>query len=173
MNFIVDDIGTVVAAMRPFGTINPTLTPYYMYGHREEIANRLKEKENDAVFKYQKYPLVALRLDVAESVHDGLIDFTLNVAIVAFTSKTDDAEKRYQNVFKPVLYPLYESFLKQLKLSGLFMFGKGLSVPSHTKIDRPFWGIPAVEGNVKYIFNDPLDAIELTNLKLTQPIKKC
>ena len=177
MNYIVDDIGEVVSLMRPFGTSTYRANvPYYMYGHREEIANLLRTKENDPVYKYQKYPLVVLRLDASENVHDGVIDYNLNLAIMDFTDKNYNAADRYTNVFKPVLYPLYQSFLKQLKDSGLFMFGSKLKEPKHTKVDRPFWGTPPSppnEGNNKYIFSDPLDAIEIINLQLTQQIKPC
>lgn len=172
-NFIVDDIGSVVAAMRPFGTVNPTLTPYYMYGHRLEIAARLSEKDKDSVYKYQKYPLVALRLDTPEVEHDGVIDYNLNIVIVEFTKKNYNAEERYVNVIKPILYPLYNLFIKKLIESGLFMWGPGLKTPPHTKIDRPYWGTAGPEGNIKSIFNDELDGIELMNLKISREINKC
>lgn len=173
MNYIVDDIGIVVAAMRPFGSVNPSLTPYYMYGHRLEIAARLSEKDKDQVYKYQKYPLVALRLDTAEQHHDGVIDYNLNIVIVQFTQKQYNAEERYANVIKPILYPLYYSFMQKLTESGLFQWGSGLKEPVHTKIDRPYWGTAGPEGNVKNIFNDPLDGIELINLKVSREKNKC
>lgn len=189
MNFVVDDIGTVVNSMRPLdnsygnGMIdyltsigqneNNDLKPFYMYGHRLEISNRLLDKDKDMVYKYQKYPLIALRMDFPERVVDGMWQYTLNLAILTYTEKNYNAEERYTNVFKPVLYPLYERFLKVVRESGLFTWPGDQEYIPHTKYDRPFWGISEREGNSKNIFNDPLDAIELVDLKLNQRIKNC
>ncbi len=186
MNYIVDDIGTVVTAMRTDPVLIealqagiPTLSrkgyldtmPSYLYGHREEISNTLLEMEDDKVRKYQKYPLVALRLDTPEKNAEGVIRYTLNIALIMLTDETYKVNNRYDKVFKPILYPMYESFLKQLKNSGLFMWEGDQSRPPHTKLDRPFWGTPQEEKNTANYFNDPLDAIELIDLELTQNYK--
>lgn len=186
MNYIVDYIGTVVTKMQTDAKLIAALTaaipslddngymagmPFYLYGHRVEIGNRLKEKDLQAAYKYKKYPLVALRLDTAEKNDRGVIDYTLNIALIMQTDENWNAEERYANVFKPVLYPMYESFLKQLKNVGLFMWDSGQDRPKHTKIDRPFWGIEGKEGNEGNIFDDPLDAIEIINLEITQNYK--
>ena len=187
--YIVDDIGAVVARMRGLNSAsygadmatylasknmtaaNQLLAPFYMYGHRLEIANELKKMDNDKVYKYQKYPLVALRLDIAEPYSDGIVELDLNIALLCFTDKGWNAEERMTNVFKPVLYPMYYRFMDELFKSGLF-FWEG-KVPPHTKIDRPFWGVESSEGNTKYIFSDPLDAIEILNLKIKKNFKNC
>jgi hypothetical protein len=65
--------------------------------------------------------------------------------------------------------------------SGLFFWdGKDDQImPEHTKIDRPFWGVDGEvnqtgqKKNTRHIFNnDPLDCIEIVNLKLSQHLKK-
>lgn len=177
MNYLVDDIGTVVTAMRSQAVKlwdeNPSspvaTTPYYLYGHRMEINKELLAKDKSKTLKYQKYPLVALRMDFPEEHRNGLIEFTLNMAILQKTDENYNTAQRYENVFKPVLYPLLESFWVQLRNSGLFIWEGDL--PEHTKLDRPYWGISETEGNVRNIFSDPLDAIELIDLKLKQNIK--
>ncbi len=186
MNYIVDDIGAVVDLMKADADLIAALTaglpalsqqgyqagmPFYMYGHRREISNRLKEKDGDKVYKYQKYPLVALALDTPEKNESGMIRYTLNIALLMLTDKKWNAEERYVNVFKPVLYPMYESFLKQLKNVGKFTWESKDARPPHTKIDRPYWGTHAEEGNEANIFNDPLDAIELIDLQFSQNYK--
>lgn len=186
MNYIVDDIGTVVAKMRTDSVLISALTaglpaldmngynveqPFYMYGHRVEIASRLAEKDQQSALKYKKYPLVALRMDTTEQLDRGVIDFSLNIALIMQTDRNWNAEERYTNVFKPVLYPMYASFMKQLRNAGLFMWESGKDLPKHTKIDRPYWGIEGKEGNTANIFSDPLDAIEIVDLKLTQNYK--
>jgi hypothetical protein len=183
MNYIVDDIGTVVTAVQAElqgtfdatfdETFNSTAGPYYMYGHRMEISDRLLEKDQSKATKYNKYPLIALKLDTPEKVEDGLWHYDLNIAILAFTDRNYDAPDRYTEVFKPVLYPIYESFLKQLRNSGLFMWEGDQQYPPHIKIDRPYWGTEGKEQNMKSFFNDPLDAIEIVNLKISKRIKNC
>jgi len=187
--YIVDDIAAVVNRMRGLNSssysagmatylngrnmtvANQALAPFYMYGHRLEISNRLKDKNADSVYKYQKYPLIALRLDIAEPYVDGIAELNLNVAILCFTQKGWNAEERMTNIFKPVLYPMYFRFLEELRKSGLFFF-EGRT-PPHTKIDRPFWGVESGEANTSYIFNDPLDAIEIVDLKIKRNFKNC
>jgi hypothetical protein len=184
MRRIVEDIGTVVNSLRY--TINedgvivrPTTltpeeevrTPYYMYGHRLEIANRLMLKDRDKAQKREKYPLFALRLDTVEEIDSNETRVKLNIGIFNYTDKNYSAEDRYVNVFWPILYPLYGMFKDAVFKSGLFFYpGRD---PKHKKIDRPFWGISQTEGNSKYIFSDPLDAIELVDLELNLVTKKC
>lgn len=183
MNLVVDDIGLVVAAMResveleslfdilPTGA-DPTKIPFYDYGHRLEIAQKLLSKKEGKVFTYSKYPLIALRLDIPEEVSSGFIHYTLNLGIYAFTNKNYTTQQRYEHVFKPILYPLYDSFFQKLYESGLFSWDiKDLERPPHIKIDRPFWGTPSEEKNEANIFNDPLDAIEIINLKINSKLK--
>jgi hypothetical protein len=188
--YIVDDIGAVVTRMRGlndynYGTgmatyltnngvssANQLLAPFYMYGHRKEIANRLRAKNADKVYMYQKYPLIALRMDIPEPYVNDMAELNLNIVILAYTDKNWNAEERMTNVFKPVLYPMYDRFFKELRKSGLF-FWQDSVIPNHTKVDRPFWGIENSEGNSKYIFSDPLDAIEIIDLKIKKNFKNC
>jgi hypothetical protein len=173
MNVIVDDIKKVVELIRLDYTEEGNTAPFYMYGHRLEIARNLTSRPNGKVFTYQKYPLIALRLDIPEEHEDGFIKYKLNIGIFAFTDKNYTAEQRYEKVFKPVLYPLYDLFIKALYDSGLFSWSlTDLERPRHTKIDRPFWGVSAVEQNTANIFSDPLDAIELLNLEINSK-KRC
>lgn len=198
---VTDDIGTVVAAMRgidiSYGTpmveymariANPAivfdetfdytyqnpnmlLMPFYMYGHPLEIANRLTDKDKDKVTKRQKYPLIALRMDIQESVSKGIWSYTLNLLIANYNDKKWNAEERMANIFKPVLYPIYERFMEELRNSPLFFWPDNQDYPEHTKVDRPFYGTESPQGNVKNIFNDPIDAIEIIGLKLNQRVK--
>lgn len=187
MNFIVDDIGSAVAYMRlgaewsdDFG---PDFKPFsinYMYGHRAEIADRLRAMTKDAVNKDKKYPLVALRMDIPEQLQDGVYQYILNVALITFTDKKYNAVERMTRIFKPKLYPLYYDFMRALKVSGLFMWPNGQEFPEHVKIDRPFWGVGFTDnnsgsqpGSTAQLFDDPVDAIEIVNLKLNKRFKTC
>lgn len=173
MNYVVDDIGIVVTQMK--GDV-----PEYLFGHRLEINNRLLRLQQDPAKKEQRYPLIALFLDIEEPVVEGVIRYKLNLVIVAKSDPNDNAEQRYQDSkpFKSVLYPLYYAFFKSLSDSGLFMWPEVAEQPKHTKVDRPFWGkviqdelgVNKIEAN---IFNDYLDAIQIKGLEINQKLKYC
>lgn len=169
MTPIVELIGGVVAKVNT--AVLPKLQAYqstiigvnYLYGHPVEIANTLVEwsKGNDN----KKYPLIALLQDFPETMGTVGIDadVTLRVLIANRTQNTYKAAKRYEVNFKPILYPVYEEFIKQLKRSG---FTIGYNNP-HTKIDRLYWGTDTFFGNgAANQLNDYADCIEIQNLKL-------
>lgn len=156
--------------------INPgtwkTLAPYYMYGHRSEINNRLLEKDKDSKFIYQKYPLIALRMPfVVEGDAKGakLLQSRLNIGIMQKTEKGYNSEERYEHVITPILEPLFVVFMQKLFTETNFT----LVNDDYKRIDRLFWGIQNSEGSVKNIFSDPLDAIELLDLNVKFQILNC
>ena len=182
MRVLVDDIDTVVTAMRTdarvIALINNAkingLFPFYMYDKRLNIANRLLNKDKDSVKKSQKYPLVALRLDFPETKNTGqLVEYTLNIAFLHFTQPNYIAEERYARVIKPILYPLVEVFFEKLAESGLFVWEDMTQKPTHVKWDRTHYGVAGLEMNEKYIFNDPLDAVELVDLRIRSTGDTC
>ena len=169
---ITEDIGLVVDAVREskvrlWDTQNEPLTPYYIHGHKLEISNRLLKKDSDKVFKYQKYPLIALKEDIVYDVENDVERYRLNIAILAPTVKTYKSEERDEFDVKPILNPLYDLFLDKLKESGLFFYNG--QRPEHTTAIRKYYGMS--DGANSYIFNDPLDAIELIDLRLNKRIK--
>lgn len=140
------------------------LAPYYLFGHRLDIDRRLTEKDKDSIFMFQKYPLIALRLPIIQDINETDVnEISANMAVFGFTDKNFTSEERYENVIKPVLHPLYEQLLEALRNSSYI---SGLGTLPHRRVDRLFWGTETKEGNVKYLFSDPLDAIELIDLKL-------
>lgn len=176
MNHIKDDIETVVRLAMVGFTFDETFDeysrgsfPYYMYGHLVEINARLMVKGKGSKSKFQKYPLIALRADPTSERSGGLVRYSLNVAIFTKTEEKYNAEERVENVFKPTLIPLYDSFIASLRKSGLFNWS-GYSIPKHTYVERPFWGTGNDQGTVKSLLNDPVDCIELLNLELNKRI---
>jgi hypothetical protein len=148
-----------------------SLEPFYIFGHRREIANRLLMKDKDGVFKFQKYPLFALRLPITQIVStDKVQDVSLNIAILDLTQKNFRSDDRYENVIKPILMPLYLDFFDKLENSFEIM---NIGTPVHQRVDRLFYGITALEGNEAYIFADPLDGIELVDLELKLNNNNC
>lgn len=177
LNFVEDDIGRVVELMR----LDPNVTalgfdgaPFYMFGHRLEIANRLKAKSTSADQIAKRYPLIALKLDNPSPVEGDVVKYNLNIAILHSTNSNYNAEQRLTNVVKPILNVLYISFFQNLKKSGRFIWDqKLLTYPPHVRIVRYFYGTGTEEQNIKNIFSDPLDGIELVDLKINSVIKTC
>lgn len=175
MSNIVEYIGQAVSLMRvptklPAAVAGITGAPFYMFGHIVEINNRLVTKGNDSANKSKRYPLVALKLDIPEKQVGSVTMYNLNIAILMWTNENYNAEQRLENVYKPILYPLYDLFVESLKNSG-FMWEGDRSKPPHTKIDRYYYGKSETAGtvkNVKKIFTDPLDGIELLDLKINK-----
>lgn len=142
--------------------------PYYLYGHRREMNIRLIQKDKNKDLKKQKYPLIILRLDTVESVAKGMISYSLNVGILMLTDPNYPTAERYDVNFRPILYPLYDLFMQKLRESPKFTWAGDQKRPEHKKIDRPFYGTAMSEGNSSYLFNDPIDAIEIVDLKFNQ-----
>jgi hypothetical protein len=172
---ISEKIGAVVDAMNAANsTTVGWKTVQYLPGHRLEISNRLDAQNKNPAKKYDKFPLIAFNEQYGSfpKRRGSITDWTLNIAILAETKSNYHSEERDENVFRPILYPLYEEFLKYLRESGYFFWSGRQSAPPHDPVPRKFFGITSKEGNVKYIFNDTLDAIELIDLKLSE-FKNC
>lgn len=171
---IVDIIGDVVSRVQT--NILPTLSSYdsnivnvnYLYGPPKEIINRLTGW-NRAIDQ-SKYPLVALFQSFPERFTAGAIN-TVDLHVIIAKRNSDTkllTPQRYQNNFKPVLYPVYDEFMKQL---GLHKAVVSNGYFDHTKNDWPFWG--GSEDQPKNPFNDMLDIIELKINNLTIKLKNC
>lgn len=134
----------------------------YLVGHYVEIKDRLLSQSKS---KLDSFPLIALFQDFVET-RGGEYYATANLQIMILhnTSKIDYVEDRYEKVFKPILYPIYEELLKQISKKAVVY---GPNKIQHDKIDRPHWGNPKMYGNEGYIFDFVLDGIELRNLKFT------
>lgn len=171
MNYVVDDIGSVIAAMRT--VIDGA--PFFEPGPSLEVTRQLLIKNLNPDKQNSKYPLFILAMPFDEDNKGKALRLNLNIAIVAFTDYNYSMADRYQNVFKPTLYPLYELFFAELRKSGKFMWPGIGGKPNHIKRDLPLWGTTfskdrTVDEN-KSMFEDPLDAIEILNLEINQTIK--
>lgn len=179
---IEDDIRKVVDKMNEKFTFDSSFDESfranginYMYGHVLEINNRLLKMTSSPANAPKKYPLLALRLDNPTPINGDMVYYNLNLVIMAFTNENYNAEQRQANVFKPKLYPLYDLFWQSLKAVKIFTWPSNtpgsLLMPEHTKIDRYYWGTYTANKNTKNIFGDPLDAIEIVDLKINSRIK--
>lgn len=158
LTFRIETFGLVVS-----GTgVWYAASPYFDYGTRKTINRALLDK-NNGEYNYQKYPLVALRLPVVLDTVNSITTADINVLIATFTRKQYRPQERMANVFNPILYPLVRQFLNMLRLSGEFLSFDA----DYQQIDRMFYGTESGdEQNIANVFDDPLDAVEIRNLKL-------
>jgi hypothetical protein len=146
---------------------------FYQFGHIAEINNTLKSYSATAEFSKQKYPAIFLLQDfIEQKLENPAIETQVNLQllIVAASDKSYRASERYEKVFKPVLYPVYETLIKVIKQDSRLINEYG-NIP-HNKIDRLLisgFQMKTQSGTAN-LFSDYLDAIEINNLKLT--IKK-
>lgn len=131
----------------------------YMHGRRLEIINTLTAKSGSAEYKYKKYPLIALIQDIKETVNPVGRDVTLNLFIITESHVAFSAAERQVKTFEPVLYPLHDLLIKHVKRCRYFA---GTNELTYDKTD--VMGMYGAESNA---FNDFLDAIEISNLKLS------
>lgn len=162
---IGEQIGAIVATMRT----DADQPPFYMYGHRNELNQRLLDKDKKVAQREKKYPLIILILDVPESKVGDVVNYNLHLAIITHKKGEKNAEQRITETIEPILYDLYETFLAAVVNAGVFMWPGDPTRPSHIKFDRPNWGLPGNEKNEAQYFTDPVDAVELVNLALNQP----
>lgn len=166
---IIDDLELVVSELRE----TPDGPPYFIPGHPAELMQRLANKTKAAK---QKYPLIYLKLDFPEPPNvGGMQAFDLNLGIMYYTKERYTTEQRRTLVFNPILVPLYNKFLLGIRNANKFSWAGNLDqeYPPHTPILRPFWGTQVGGNNVKKIVSDPLDCIEIVNLKINKRIKNC
>jgi len=164
--YIVDIFTTIVANV----STELGYTVNYLYGHPVEIISQLQEMSK-GTNKANRFPVVCLFQDFDEKLGAGqLTEVSLNIVIANLTDPKYVAPQRYAKNFKPYLYPIYDELLYQI--SNTFSVAD-MSMIEHTKTDRLFWGKSALYGNEGNTFSDFLDAIELTNLKLTLNQEQC
>jgi len=117
-----------------------------------------------------------LKTDIPEEFIDGIYSYSLNIVLLKLSKPEYTSEQRMVNTFKPVLYPLYKSFMDGLIESPDIFWDKGEDGdewPDHQKTDRLFYGSAISTRNTKHLLNDPVDAIEIVNLKLKSYKKIC
>jgi len=178
--YITDDIETVVIKMNYYikkmqdkKQNVPCSEVYFLCGTASEINVQLLDKSADSTHKYRKYPLVMLRTPSPDSILTGMVDDSLNIAIVNQATKPGlKTHERMELVFKPILFPLYDLFARAIRNVGIFTWeGERDSLPGQ-RIIIPCYG-NSLEGSAQNKFSDPLDAIELVDLKLNQTINNC
>ena len=177
MTAVVDFIGEIVAKTSAKVKPNIGKDVFYQYGNLINIDNILVSYSQTAAFREKKYPAIFLIKKFTESKEkdpDIETEASLQLLIVMDTSVNYREADREEKVFKPILYPIYETFIKQLKKDSRVKLQKFGLLP-HNKTDCSLisseYQVQTARGT-KNLFTDNLDAIYISNLKLTL-LKTC
>lgn len=164
-SYIVDIIGAVVTATNTELKSDPASylstsgrNINYIYGDRDEINKQMQLLSQGIETKKTKYPLIALVMPFAETEGE-LLQVTIDRLIIAtVTPQNMLFPERYEQFFKPVLYPILYEFLKQLTYKTVE--SDWLTYP-FTKMDIP----KVVPSEKDGLVNDFVDAIVLQDLR--------
>ncbi len=144
---------------------------WYDHGHPINIMQNLKDKDEVEAFLGKRYPLICLFQDLTETMGNKIgvyAEVNLNFAIVMSSTAEYKPDERYRVNYKPILQPIYETFIQEIKDSGNFLYPG--TMPVHDKIDRLYYGtqrsVVKDGGNQKNAMWDILDGIEVLNLQL-------
>lgn len=145
---------------------------YYEWGHQPEITQKLTALDASKNKKSFKYPLMWLVMDFKES-HGVNMDVYAKTSPFSFvfavgTDPLYTEQQRRDKSFLPTLLPMYQTFLQALSEQSSFRKPYGPLI-KHDSALRPYWG----HGTNHNLFNDFIDAIEITNLQLEVVNLKC
>ncbi len=142
------------------------------YGHPSDIASKLAILSKTPQNAVKKFPLICLFMDVNKEVDNEKpgerLTARLNMVICCNSTATWTPQDRTERTFKPILWPIYKSFMKHLARS------KATTTPvngvfNHRPIDRYQWGkggLEYYENGEKGVFKDVIDAVELLDLEV-------
>lgn len=135
---------------------------HFQFGSALEIIETLEQQSQ--LDPFDKYPLVAMFLDVEEEKSSKIGIYStiskLRIAIVYGTDENYKAEERDNKTFKPVLIPIYNALLEKMAMQCAFM--TPYTGFEHDMTRNYYWGRYGLYGKEGNIFNDKLDAIEIT-----------
>lgn len=157
--YVPDLFAPIIAAV----SIDMNKTVQYRWGHRTEVDQELKGLDASKTKQAQKYPMIWLVMDFDEMKGDNMDVYTkgkFSFIFVVDTQPTWSEQQRRDNTFKPILLPMYESFINWIGQSTTFRMPDPSQV-KHTFRLRPYWG----QGKIN-LFGDFCDCIEIINLSL-------
>lgn len=148
---ITEIIGECVANLRT----TPTGAPYYLFEKWKGAANDLTYKEISNTYRLKKFPLIFMLLDIDEIRNEVYFETRFKLFFITESKQDANADWRYNNIFKPVLIPLYNSFVNELILHKNLIIDT--NYPKHTYVERYFLGIVDKQQNR---VNQIVEAIE-------------
>ncbi|MCK5017843.1 MAG: hypothetical protein KAS32_12340 [Candidatus Peribacteraceae bacterium] len=153
------------------------ITPFYDYGTTTEVVNRLTKMTASTTEYDKKYPLIWLLIDDG-TIHEKITPQNsvkravqnLQIVICTQSNESFTTAERYTNIVEPILRPIYDSLMSNIKKSKLVSSAD--KKYEHDYYENLFWGRTGLYGREGNIFNDRIDALIIDNLKLLI-IKNC
>jgi hypothetical protein len=170
MQLIVDEVSAEMVADLKAIDINYEGVRFD-YGHPSDLIERLISLGATEGYRYKSYPMVGLFLDFPERKGiSNMFNSTarLNMFIAVGTQQAYLPYERTQQTFKPILVPIRDKLIQKFK-SSPYIASQEDGMVKHTSTMRYQWGKEGLEyynNGQKNIFNDFIDAIEITDLEL-------
>lgn len=138
---------------------------HFEFGTGVEIIETLQQKTNSTTGKnFDKYPLVAMFLDVKEEFGDKAGVYStipnLRLAIINGTKAEYKAAQRDEFNFKPILTPILQTLLNVMYVHKVLLNPGGIGF-KYDATRNYYWGREGLYSKEGNIFNDKLDAIEI------------
>ena len=137
--------------------------PYFYFRKWLSMANELLQKGNAIGYNLQKYPSILLLLDIEEKREAQRENFFIGDDIKIFllnnTLPNKNEDWRKENIFEPILIPLYDLFINSLRDNdNIKPYIPENGHIEHKYIERYFLGTADKNQNK---VNDYVEAIEL------------
>lgn len=137
----------------------------YQYGKLEEINEMLIAYTKTTEFAAQKFPMIWVFTGF--KITRGNVRFfgetsDLRIFIITGSAQADKSVNRIEKNFKPLLYPIYREFLRQIAKSQVFTDYLPDTI-THSVKDYYFFS----QDGAKSVLTDAVDCVEISNLKLT------
>ena len=156
---VKDMFYNIVQAIRakPGYTAIPQLPNFY-YGYWPEVANILAIKSQNSY----AFPAIILHANIPDKAgadYRYSKEISPSIYIVSQTKPTYSGIDRIENIYKPILYPIYERLIQEVKNSKYFnLIENGREIVPHNVSDLLYLNSEAKNQNK---LNDFVDAIEV------------
>lgn len=146
----------------------------YTFGNAQYVKDKLDELSTTCHGSASKFPLIALFCPFVErrDSPDYYSMAKVRVLIACATDREFSNEQRCELSFENILRPIYRRFLEALKEDGRFDFGYDTCVEHEYSENYSYGRYGAVTAAGDAV-TDPIDAINITNLKLKVKPQTC
>ena len=155
MIVVEDYIKSVVCSMNPKNPTGEEMgVPFFWFGNKEEIERIIASNQKDNTIK--TYPCIILETPFTEDIDTYSNVVKVDSMRLLFATKTEQtyrSPERLEEVFKPTLYPILESFNKEM-IKSKFILNYDIT----SKKNVFYYGVESGEPTIQ---NDKWDYIEI------------
>lgn len=161
--YLPDILKTIVQRVNvELAKLDTPIILYFDYGLVSQVSRSVAENPNN-------FPLLWLVFNFDENVGYNPGEFlntTVQLVIMNKTDNTWTSQERDNNNFHPILFPIYQELVNQIRKA--VEFGKpSESATAHKRTNRPYWGGGDVNGaDTENLFKQFVDAVHIRDLNL-------